>query len=440
MSGLFDLDNFLDTEITESVDTDDSSLSSYLESMLFECNQIISDLDSTEEEVTEATRLSKEIHKAHEKDSQLTSLYDDISSEIKRLQDGKSYRNLPKDIKRKVDYLEDQQKKIKNQYQKMIKGLRIDPETGSDGIEQFDSMEVKNIEVPNYVLKDRKANQKKYYGSDQAKPKKGNFYLDMQNKNNKLKKISESFDEILDNYSDLDNIYEGVDESNDIGKGKIKKQQEDYKKSFKEAVGIINELINRGVLDDEPSFESYEEAAEAAAAKAYMDFFENGDYFAEEVTRANKDDIKPIVKKIRSKATENYVMKKFGKVFVSLETAWKRFNKFHFSGDNRYYYQWQVIGYIFAIDDDEKKEIANTFNEEFEDLLGDYKIFVARSSALPYAYAANLVGKNAFQKIGTPTKGGGKCYGYIIYVDKNENSDMNKAAAAMGKDATESKE
>lgn len=250
--------------------------------------------------------------------------------------------------------------------------------------------------------------------------------------------ITESTDEVLD--SDTDVVEESVDESNDIGKGKIKKQQEDYKKSFKEAVGIINELINRGVLDDEPSFESYEEAAEAAAAKAYMDFFENGDYFAEEVTKPDKNDIKPIVEKIRAKASENYVMRKFGKVFVSLETAWKRFKKFHFDGDHSYYYQWQVIGYIFARAEDEKKEIADAFNKEFEDLLGDYKIFIARSSALPYTYAAKWVGKNALQKLGTSTKGGGKCYGYIIYVDKNESSDMNKAAAAISKDAAGSEE
>lgn len=162
-------DDLLNASIDNSGSEDsDLSLEESFAIILKECKEIINDLDSTDEEVTEATRLAKEIHKASAKSEKISKLKDQLADKAKNTSDD----NTKKFYTDQLDKLSDEEKKLNSKFK--ISG---------DGASA-------------------KYGQRVKYDTEPAKNKEPNRYLDMQNMKREVKKLTESFDDILDDFYD----------------------------------------------------------------------------------------------------------------------------------------------------------------------------------------------------------------------------------------------
>lgn len=138
------------------------------------------------------------------------------------------------------------------------------------------------------------------------------------------------------------------------------------KKSFKEATELIDMLTNCTIVEKSAA-DLQAEFTENAIYESYI----NGPYF-ERVDRTDKDEVKEIVKSLKSKIAANckgknakfYQPNKFMRWFVSGEWWNTRL--------------WQILG-VVLIEEHNVDEIAKDLTEKFKDELGEYKILPTRT-------------------------------------------------------------
>ena len=138
------------------------------------------------------------------------------------------------------------------------------------------------------------------------------------------------------------------------------------KKSFKEATELIDMLTNCTIVESTLE-DQQDEFTENAIYESYI----NGPYF-ERVARTDKDEVKEIVKSIKSKITSKckgknakfYQPNKFMRWFVSGEWWYTRL--------------WQILG-VVLIEEHNVDEIAKDLTEQLKDELGEYKILPAKA-------------------------------------------------------------
>ena len=193
-------DDLLNASIDDSGSEDnDLSLEESFVLILKECKEIINDLDSTEEEVTEATRLAKEIHKASAKSEKISKLKDQLADKIKNTSDD----NTKKIYTDQLDKLSDEEKKLNSKF-------KISTRAKRNNLKNLDTIGNQNKKGvnPDWYNKvsgdgaSAKYGQRVKYDTEPAKNKEPNRYLDMQNMKREIKKLTESFDDILDDFYD----------------------------------------------------------------------------------------------------------------------------------------------------------------------------------------------------------------------------------------------
>lgn len=138
------------------------------------------------------------------------------------------------------------------------------------------------------------------------------------------------------------------------------------KKSFKEASELIDMLSNCTIVEKSAA-DLQAEFTENAIYESCI----NGPYF-ERVARTDKDEVKEIVKSLKSKIAATckgknakfYQPNKFVRWFISGEWWNTRL--------------WQILG-VVLVEEHNVDEIAKELTEKFKDELGEYKILPAKT-------------------------------------------------------------
>ena len=138
------------------------------------------------------------------------------------------------------------------------------------------------------------------------------------------------------------------------------------KKSFKEATELIDMLTNCTIVESTLE-DQQDEFTENAIYESYI----NGPYF-ERVARTDKDEVKEIVKSIKSKITSKCKGKN-AKFYQP-----NRFMRWFVSGEWWYTRLWQILG-VVLIEEHNVDEIAKDLTEQLKDELGEYKILPAKA-------------------------------------------------------------
>ena len=188
------------------------------------------------------------------------------------------------------------------------------------------------------------------------------------------------------------------------------------KKSFKEASELIDMLSNCTIVEKSAA-DLQAEFTENAIYESYI----NGPYF-ERVARTDKDEVKEIVKSLKSKIAATckgknakfYQPNKFVRWFISGEWWNTRL--------------WQILG-VILIEEHNVDEIAKELTEKFKDELGEYKILPAKT---PWSFLdlfrTKLNWKNEWEA-------------YFLLIDRKLDNEIKKKIKEDKKeDKKESKE
>jgi hypothetical protein len=152
------------------------------------------------------------------------------------------------------------------------------------------------------------------------------------------------------------------------------------KKSYKESCQQYTEIIDQllGLNPVPKSIDEYQmEEVEIAMGDAALIAFENGPYY-EAVTREDKEAVKTIVGKLRSKVKE-YLKKDGNRFYQPNVIARLLFSGLHPTKTASAIHQliatklWQVLG-IANIDSGKVNDITSALTDEFSEELGEYKI------------------------------------------------------------------
>lgn len=158
------------------------------------------------------------------------------------------------------------------------------------------------------------------------------------------------------------------------------------KKSFKEAVDICAILESASVVH-KTTEEMQEEFVEAAIGDAILQSYEDGPLF-EKVSRSDKNDVKKIVRKIRSgvaRACKNdnvhfYQPNLVARILVGGITSPVGGASHLAAGLTQIFSTrlWQVLGICHA-EDGNIKTICDNLTQKFADDLGDYKVLYVKA-------------------------------------------------------------
>ena len=195
--------------------------------------------------------------------------------------------------------------------------------------------------------------------------------------------------------------------------------------SFKEAAGIIDAIQNATISDS--GITTGEVAmGESAVDEALLEAYEDGPYF-ESVNRADKDDVKKIVKSLRPKIEKmmdkskvkfykpNLVARALTGILIPepmnlsawIDQIWKT-------------RLWQVLG-VMIVEEGNIKDLTDKMTQLYADELGEYKILYANA---PMAFVDMFRLKFGWKN----TK---KCY--FIMVDKKMDKEVTAAIKEMEK-------
>lgn len=196
------------------------------------------------------------------------------------------------------------------------------------------------------------------------------------------------------------------------------------KKSFKEAVEVLDLMENVTVVE-KTTEQLQKEYTERVLEKAMLEAYEDGPIF-EKVSRSDKDDVKGIVRKIRSKVKKQIKGEKYHfyepHAFLRILTApipvvggLNALAGIQQIWTNRL---WQVIGIVHA-ESGNIKELIAKLNDSLKEDLGDYKIIEAKAiSALYDILKARFGWKNSYSA-------------YFLIVDKKLPSDLKATQKEM---------
>ena len=160
------------------------------------------------------------------------------------------------------------------------------------------------------------------------------------------------------------------------------------KKSFKEGYEIMELLENANVINE--SLQDKQDAyIESVMGDQLLAAYEDGPVF-EAVDRADKNDVKSLVKKLRGTMPE--LSKKYNVKFkppktflrlllnVSATMSSTETSKYHVADNVSWWTTrfWQVLGVVYA-DNVDIKTVVEGMNEDLKDQLGDYRVLYSMS-------------------------------------------------------------
>ena len=154
---------------------------------------------------------------------------------------------------------------------------------------------------------------------------------------------------------------------------------DNLQKSFKEAVEVVEMIKNADRINE--SFDDvFNEYMESAMDNAFLDY-SAGPLFEKVSAKEDKEALKELIGKIKDDAWK-YIKEDLGsKVYKPVRILRSLIDAPNFLKWKEFVvtYAWQVLG-MAIIEPQKAKEVEEELNKKFKDELGNYKIFVMRST------------------------------------------------------------